>query len=140
MSTTTPLQVFVGRSTSAHGPFIDQSGVDMVNNGGTLVIASHGDVFAPGGEGVFTDSKSGKDIFVYHYLHSQGDIAYKEANSSLGLNAIDWSSVSCGCYLNFGRACSDQSGSVGMASLDKYLTSFVDAIEVLECKEGRVEL
>lgn len=66
----------------------------MRNNGGTLVLASHGDVFAPGGEGIFTDSKSGKDIFVYHYLHSQGSIAYVEANSSLGLNAIDWTSVS----------------------------------------------
>ncbi|OSD02511.1 glycoside hydrolase family 43 protein [Trametes coccinea BRFM310] len=85
-------KVFVGRSSSAHGPFLDQNGVDMVDNGGTLVIASHGDVFAPGGEGVFTDSKSGKDIFVYHYLHSQGSIAYLEANASLGLNAIDWSS------------------------------------------------
>ena len=91
------LQVFVGRSQSAHGPFVDKNGVNMVNNGGTLVIASHGDVFAPGGEGVFTDSKSGKDIFVYHYLHSQGAIAYKEANSSVGLNAIDWSSVSVIC-------------------------------------------
>ncbi|OJT10233.1 hypothetical protein TRAPUB_13253 [Trametes pubescens] len=86
-------KVFVGRSASAHGPFVDQAGVDMRNNGGTLVLASHGDVFAPGGEGIFTDSKSGKDIFVYHYLHSQGSIAYVEANSSLGLNAIDWSSV-----------------------------------------------
>ncbi|KAI8978699.1 endo-1,5-alpha-L-arabinosidase [Trametes punicea] len=85
-------KVFVGRSSSAHGPFLDENGVDMVNNGGTLVIASHDDVFAPGGEGVFTDSKSGKDIFVYHYLHSQGSIAYLEANASLGLNAIDWSS------------------------------------------------
>ncbi|KAL1950447.1 hypothetical protein VTO73DRAFT_5571 [Trametes versicolor] len=85
-------KVFVGRSASAHGPFVDQAGVDMRNNGGTLVLASHGDVFAPGGEGIFTDSKSGKDIFVYHYLHSQGSIAYVEANSSLGLNAIDWTS------------------------------------------------
>lgn len=90
----TRTQVFVGRSASAHGPFVDQAGVDMRNNGGTLVLASHGDVFAPGGEGIFTDSKSGKDIFVYHYLHSQGSIAYVEANSSLGLNAIDWTSVS----------------------------------------------
>ncbi|KAH9851722.1 endo-1,5-alpha-L-arabinosidase [Lenzites betulinus] len=85
-------KVFVGRSDSAHGPFVDEAGVDMRDNGGTLVIASHGDVFAPGGEGIFSDSKSGKDIFVYHYLHSQGAIAYIEANASLGLNAIDWSS------------------------------------------------
>ncbi|KAI0667727.1 glycosyl hydrolase [Trametes maxima] len=85
-------RVFVGRSESAHGPFLDHAGVDLRDNGGTLVIASHEDVYAPGGEGVFTDTKSGKDIFVYHYLHSQGSIAYKEANASLGLNAIDWSS------------------------------------------------
>ncbi|KAI0769076.1 endo-1,5-alpha-L-arabinosidase [Trametes elegans] len=85
-------KVFVGRSDSAHGPFVDEAGVDMRDNGGTLVLASHGDVYAPGGEGIFHDTKSNKDIFVYHYLHSQGDIAYKEVNSSVGLNAIDWSS------------------------------------------------
>ncbi|KAI0330909.1 endo-1,5-alpha-L-arabinosidase [Cubamyces sp. BRFM 1775] len=85
-------KVFVGRSRSARGPFVDQNGVDMLQSGGTLVIASHDDVYAPGGEGVFTDSKSGKDIFVYHYLHAQGPAAYNGNNASLGLNAIDWSS------------------------------------------------
>ncbi|KZT24333.1 glycoside hydrolase family 43 protein, partial [Neolentinus lepideus HHB14362 ss-1] len=88
----TEYKVFVGRSPSPSGPFIDQAGVDMLHGGGTLVIASHGSVYAPGGEGVFTDSKSGKDIFVYHYLPADGPAPYTEPQASLGLNAIDWSS------------------------------------------------
>lgn len=96
----------------------------MVDNGGTLVIASHGDVFAPGGEGVFTDSKSGKDIFVYHYLHSQGSIAYLEANASLGLNAIDWSSVSVSGPFLIMMPCLPIICK-GLAYLDEYLDFLV---------------
>ena len=86
-------QVFVGRSSSAHGPFVDKNGRDLRQTGGTLVLASHGNVYAPGGQAVFTDARSGKDIFVYHYIPANGSRPYDEAFASLGLNAIDWSSV-----------------------------------------------
>lgn len=87
-------QVFVGRSASAHGPFLDKNGRDLRSTGGTLVLASHGNVYAPGGQSVFTDSKSGKDVFVYHYVPVSSPTPYSDAYASLGLNAIDWSSVS----------------------------------------------
>ena len=87
-------KVFVGRSSSAHGPFLDASGRDLRNTGGTLVLASHGNVYAPGGQSIFTDSKSGKDIFVYHYIPVNSPEPYSDTYASLGLNAIDWSSVS----------------------------------------------
>ena len=58
------------------------------------MLASHGNVYAPGGQSVFTDSKSGKDIFVYHYVPVNSPTPYSDTYASLGLNAIDWSSVS----------------------------------------------
>ncbi|EMD39678.1 glycoside hydrolase family 43 protein [Gelatoporia subvermispora B] len=90
----TEYKVFVGRSRSAHGPFVDANGVDLRSAGGTLVVASHGNVYAPGGEGVFSDKANGseRDVFVYHYLPASGPGAYTEPNASVGLNGIDWSS------------------------------------------------
>ncbi|KAI0752582.1 glycoside hydrolase family 43 protein [Daedaleopsis nitida] len=85
-------KVFVGRSSFAHGPFLDKNGRDLRSTGGTLVLASHGNVYAPGGQSVFTDTKSGKDIFVYHYIPANGAKPFDESLASLGLNAIDWSS------------------------------------------------
>ncbi|KAH9925024.1 glycoside hydrolase family 43 protein [Epithele typhae] len=85
-------KVFVGRSTSAHGPFVDKNGRDLRSTGGTLVLASHGNVYAPGGQAIFSDTKSGKDVFVYHYVPVKSAVPYSDAYASLGLNAIDWSS------------------------------------------------
>ncbi|KAI0769077.1 glycoside hydrolase family 43 protein [Trametes elegans] len=85
-------KVFVGRSSSAHGPFLDKSGRDLRQTGGTLVLASHGNVYAPGGQSIFTDSKSGKDVFVYHYVPVKSAKPYSDEFATLGLNAIDWSS------------------------------------------------
>ncbi len=89
-----PTQVFVGRSTSAHGPFLDKAGKDLRQTGGTLVLASHGNVYAPGGQSIFTDSKSGKDVFVYHYVPVNSAQPSSDAFATLWLNAIDWSSGS----------------------------------------------
>ncbi|KAI0822073.1 glycoside hydrolase family 43 protein [Trametes gibbosa] len=85
-------KVFVGRSSSAHGPFVDKSGRDLRQTGGTLVLASHDNVYAPGGQSIFTDSMSGRDIFVYHYVPVKSAQPYSDAYATLGLNAIDWSS------------------------------------------------
>jgi arabinan endo-1,5-alpha-L-arabinosidase len=44
--------VMVCRSTEPTGGFVDQEGNDcLTDNGGTLVLASHDDVYAPGGQG-----------------------------------------------------------------------------------------
>ncbi|EPQ57247.1 glycosyl hydrolase [Gloeophyllum trabeum ATCC 11539] len=85
-------KVFVGRSSSPNGPFVDKSGVDMRKTGGTLVLASHGNVYAPGGQAVFHDTKSNKDIFVYHYVPVNSPSPYNDSYATLGLNGIDWSS------------------------------------------------
>ncbi|KAF8181645.1 glycoside hydrolase family 43 protein [Mycena galopus ATCC 62051] len=85
-------KVFVGRSKSAHGPFLDRSGLDMRDTGGTLVLGSHGNIYAPGGQVIFTDKKTNQDVFVYHYVPVDSPSPYNDSFSSLGLNGIDWSS------------------------------------------------
>ncbi|KAJ7880604.1 glycoside hydrolase family 43 protein [Mycena olivaceomarginata] len=85
-------KVFVGRSKSAHGPFLDKNGLDMRETGGTLILGSHGNVYAPGGQVIFTDKKTNKDAFVYHYVPVDSPSPYNNSFSSLGLNGIDWSS------------------------------------------------
>ncbi|KAJ7249258.1 glycoside hydrolase family 43 protein [Mycena rebaudengoi] len=85
-------KVFVGRSKSARGPFLDKNGVDMRTTGGTLVLGSHGNIYAPGGQVIFTDKMTGKDVFVYHYVPVESPEPFNDVFSSLGLNGIDWSS------------------------------------------------
>ncbi|EJT98564.1 hypothetical protein DACRYDRAFT_57515 [Dacryopinax primogenitus] len=85
-------KVFVGRSESATGPFVDQNGTPLLQTGGTEVLASHDNIYAPGGTSLFWDPKSKKDVIAYHWRpfnNIQGD-----ANSMLGLNYVDFSSVS----------------------------------------------
>ncbi|KAJ7793732.1 glycoside hydrolase family 43 protein [Mycena olivaceomarginata] len=77
-------KVFVGRSKSAHGPFLDKNGHDMRETGGTLVLGSHGNIYAPGGQVIFTDKKTRKDVFVYHYVPVNSPSPYNDSFSSLG--------------------------------------------------------
>jgi arabinan endo-1,5-alpha-L-arabinosidase len=46
-------KIFVGRSESASGPFVGATGKALTETGGTLVLASHGNIYAPGGNSVF---------------------------------------------------------------------------------------
>ncbi|KAF2024112.1 endo-1,5-alpha-L-arabinosidase [Setomelanomma holmii] len=60
--------VVVCRADSITGPFNDAHGKDcLTENGGTTVLASHGDVYAPGGQGVMVDPKSERSVMYYHY-------------------------------------------------------------------------
>ena len=94
--------VVVGRSESAHGPFVDQAGVQLLKTGGTIILGSHGRVYAPGGQSIFTDtyfnsstsSWQERDVFVYHYVPADGPHADNTSYADLGLNGIDWSTVS----------------------------------------------
>jgi arabinan endo-1,5-alpha-L-arabinosidase len=61
-------RVVVCRADEVTGPFFDREGKDCLNeNGGTTVLASHGDVYAPGGQGVMLDPKTERDVMYYHY-------------------------------------------------------------------------
>jgi arabinan endo-1,5-alpha-L-arabinosidase len=45
----------VGRSKAITGPYLDASGVDMMNSGGTLFLASQGPLVGPGHAGILVD-------------------------------------------------------------------------------------
>lgn len=56
----------VCRSTAVDGPYVDASGTACTANGGTTVLASHGTVLGPGGQGVYPDPEHGSVLY-YHY-------------------------------------------------------------------------
>lgn len=58
-------QIRVCRSESVSGPYFDKSGVDCTASGGTTVLASHGTVYGPGGQGIYPDPKLGSMLY-YH--------------------------------------------------------------------------
>lgn len=64
-------EIRVGRSTHVRGPFLDKTGRQLLDGGGTVVYGSnHGDVYAPGGLGVLPENDEHQDILYYHYSKS----------------------------------------------------------------------
>jgi arabinan endo-1,5-alpha-L-arabinosidase len=60
--------VAVCRAKKITGPYFDKEGKNCVTeSGGTTILASHGDVYAPGGQGVMLDPKTEKTVIYYHY-------------------------------------------------------------------------
>jgi arabinan endo-1,5-alpha-L-arabinosidase len=59
-------KIMACRSKSATGGFVDKNGVSCTKSGGTTVLASHGYVYGPGGQGVMQDPKYGPVLY-YHY-------------------------------------------------------------------------
>jgi arabinan endo-1,5-alpha-L-arabinosidase len=77
-------RIMVGRSTSASGPFTDRNGTAMTSGGGTQILAGHGAIHGPGGEGVIADTDA--DVLVYHYYANSGA-------SFLGINLLGYDSA-----------------------------------------------
>ncbi len=55
----------VGRSTSVTGPYLDQNGVSLANNGGTLFLQGTGKFTGPGHLGIW--SQAGSQWLSHHY-------------------------------------------------------------------------
>jgi arabinan endo-1,5-alpha-L-arabinosidase len=82
-------RISVCRSESPTGGFIDKEGRDCVTeNGGSLVYASHGDVYAPGGQGVFFDEGIGRVVLYYHYV--KRSVGYEYEKFWFGWNKLDF--------------------------------------------------
>lgn len=87
--------VYVGRSTSPLGPYVDEQGIAMtaVNPGGTPVLRMNGNsVIGPGGNVIFTD-EAGQDYILYHGIlaaspYYSGAIGYTARPGFI--EAIDW--------------------------------------------------
>ncbi|KAH8823004.1 glycoside hydrolase family 43 protein [Flagelloscypha sp. PMI_526] len=85
-------KVLVGRGSSGMGPFYGKLGNALTETltppTGSLVLPSHDNIYAPGGQSLFKDPVSGRDVIVYHYVPNNafGGPSY------LGINYIDFSS------------------------------------------------
>ena len=81
----------VCRSQHPSGPFYDKLGRSCLSeNGGTVVLESHGDVFAPGGQGVLFDPGHRAVVMYYHYV--KPSVGYEYENFWFGWNALDFGS------------------------------------------------
>lgn len=84
--------IYVGRSRSPRGPFVDRNGKDLAEGGGSRVFGSHGDTYAPGGQAVITDYRGrdgkGSDVLYYHYVNTTYDPLYRDNKKFLGWNPI----------------------------------------------------
>ena len=58
----------VGRSRSAHGPFVGEDGSKLLRGGGTVLLASNEKWLAPGGGSAYQDPKTGETLLVFHAL------------------------------------------------------------------------
>jgi arabinan endo-1,5-alpha-L-arabinosidase len=74
-------RIMVGRGASPHGPFSDMKGTEMMQGGGTQLLAGNGATWnAPGGETVYLDPQNG-DLITFHALHLPDGAAYVFVNS-----------------------------------------------------------
>ncbi|KAJ5669549.1 arabinan endo-1-5-alpha-L-arabinosidase C [Penicillium macrosclerotiorum] len=58
--------ISVCRSSTGTGNFVDKAGTSCKESGGTIILASHNQVYGPGGQGVLTDPNLGPVLY-YHY-------------------------------------------------------------------------
>jgi len=66
---------------------VDANGHACTSSGGTVVLASHGKVYGPGGQGVYNDPTYGSVLY-YHYVDT--NIGYADGDKVLGVNVIKW--------------------------------------------------
>ncbi|PWW80504.1 Glycoside Hydrolase Family 43 protein [Tuber magnatum] len=81
-------RINVCRSTSANSGYVDKKGIACTSSGGSTVLASHGNVYGPGGQGIFLDPVAGGEILYYHYVDTK--IGYGDGQKRFGWNLISW--------------------------------------------------
>lgn len=75
----------VGRSTSPHGPFVDEAGTAMMNGGGTVLLQSDATWSGTGGGTAYIDPTTGESLLVFHALNlAQNGAMY------MWLKSLDW--------------------------------------------------
>ena len=73
----------VGRSRSVTGPYLDQSGVDLLRGGGSLLLGTEGRFIGPGHAGLLR--RDGADWLSFHYYDGTNNGA-----ATLGLRPLRW--------------------------------------------------
>ncbi|KAI0178629.1 glycoside hydrolase family 43 protein [Hypoxylon sp. FL1284] len=86
-------KVMVCRSKDPRSGYVDDNGVDCANDsGGTEILASHNNIWAPGGQGVLVDDEAGGPIIYYHYVPYDTDTNTPANMFRFGWNKLDFSS------------------------------------------------
>ncbi|KAF7585876.1 hypothetical protein BBP40_009951 [Aspergillus hancockii] len=80
-------RINVCRSEDARGSFVDKNGVSCLESGGTTVLASHGNVYGPGGQGILNDKDLGPVLY-YHYADKTIGLAVTDYQ--FGWNRLSW--------------------------------------------------
>ncbi|KAK4547494.1 hypothetical protein LTR36_001151 [Oleoguttula mirabilis] len=84
-------KIMVCRSTSPTGPFVGQLGHSCLSqNAGTIVLQSHDDMFAAGGQGVMYDPNVKSVVVYYHYL--KPSVGYDYDQFQFGWNKLNFDS------------------------------------------------
>ncbi|KAF1994303.1 glycoside hydrolase family 43 protein [Amniculicola lignicola CBS 123094] len=84
-------KIMVCRSTSVSGPFHDQSNKNcLTESGGTIIMASHGTVYAPGGQGVLWEEDKKMAVMYYHYI--EPGFGYRAEDFKFAWNYLDFGS------------------------------------------------
>ncbi|QTN00553.1 family 43 glycosylhydrolase [Sediminibacillus dalangtanensis] len=84
--------VAVGRSDSFTGPYVDQEGKPLMENGGTTILAadSESKFAGPGHNAILTD-EAGKDWMVYHAIEKEDPLLWSGASRRpLMIDPISW--------------------------------------------------
>lgn len=85
--TNSTYEVRVGRANKVTGPYLDRSGSDLADGGGSVFLQSSGRFIGPGHIGIVSsDDTNGPTWFSYHYYD-----AATHGLSRLALGKIDWS-------------------------------------------------
>lgn len=82
-------KIMVCRSAQPSSGFVDAQGTPCLESGGTLVLGSHDEVYAPGGQGVMYDPVLRTPVVYYHYV-VRGDYAYDDFH--FGWNKLSFDS------------------------------------------------
>ena len=80
--------VQVGRSSNVAGPYLDKSGVDLNNNGGTTLIASSGNYVGPGCVGLYMEN--GLNFLSHHYYDSNDNGRVRLSVGNMGWDTAAW--------------------------------------------------
>ena len=76
-------EIRVGRSRNPMGPFVDKTGTDMMQGGGSLVLKTQGNIIGPGHTGIY--KKGRKEFLSFHYYDKRRD-----GNSWIAEKKLRW--------------------------------------------------
>ncbi|PLN83592.1 glycosyl hydrolase [Aspergillus taichungensis] len=77
----------VCRSPGGKGNFVDRDGKNCLKGGGTTLLASHGHVYGPGGQGVTNDKKHG---LILYYQYADTNKGLNPSQYQFGWNKLKW--------------------------------------------------